>query len=454
MENDRQLCQEILHKLQKNFESGKTKPYEWRISQLQAVRRLFTENEKLIAEALAKDLGRCFFDSVALELLPSIMELDNVIANLKSWMKPTIGECPILFAPGISEVVSEPYGVCLVIGAFNYPIQLTAGPFVGAIMAGNCCVMKPSEMSSNSEQLLATLIPKYLDNDCFAVVCGGISTTTALLELPWNKIFFTGSTRVGKIVMKAAAEHLTPVSLELGGKSPTYIDESVGDIELAATRIMWGKCANAGQTCIAPDYVLCHEKVYSKFLDSAKKAVKTFYGEDPKQSPDYGRIISTAHCERLKGLIDDASGALALGGAVDVTNKFVAPTILTNVRMDSKIMREEIFGPLLPVIPVKGLEEVVRIVKSDGRDRPLCLYIFAKNRGTIDSLIAQVPSGGVVVNDTLVHFANSSVPFGGVGPSGLGNYHGTSHTSQYIHTPPAHNNCTRQLLSSFPLLPP
>ena len=267
-------------------------------------------------------------------------------------------------------------------------------------------------------------LPKYLDTEAFVVICGGIETTTALLKQPWDKIFFTGSTRVGKIVMHAAAENLIPVSLELGGKSPTIIDDSVTDIELATQRILWGKCANAGQTCIAPDYILCHTNVYDKFVACAKTTLVRFYGEDAQKSPDYARIISKAHCTRLQGYLDDKPGNIIHGGRFDIENRYMEPTLIGDVRMDSKMMKEELFGPILPIIRINSIDEALGILKRPGMEKPLTMYIFGKNRKVIDRIIAEVPSGGVLVNDTLFHFANSFIPFGGVGPSGLGGYHG------------------------------
>ena len=248
--------------------------------------------------------------------------------------------------------------------------------------------------------------------------------TSALLEQPWDKIFFTGSTRVGKIVMKAAAEHLTPVSLELGGKSPTVIDETVTDLDLVAQRVCWGKFVNAGQTCIAPDYVLCHSRVYDRFLVAMTRAVERFYGPDAKKSPDFSRIVTKAHCERLQGLLDDKPGRILHGGSVDVDSRYVEPTFITDVRPDSKIMKEEIFGPLLPILKVDSIDEALRYMKTPGMEKPLSLYIFSKNRNAIDRITTEIQSGGVLVNDTLYQFGNSFVPFGGVGPSGLGGYHG------------------------------
>ncbi|KAJ1433689.1 aldehyde dehydrogenase 3B1, partial [Ochromonadaceae sp. CCMP2298] len=311
------------------FATGKTKGYAWRYAQLAALKQLLVEKEADIKAALAEDLHRHPFEAVGLEIIGSLVEVEYMLANLKEWMKPDYTDVPLWLAPASSEIVCEPFGVCLILCPFNYPVTLTLGPLMGALAAGNCVLVKPSEMTSATEKLMMDLIPRYLDGECVKVVAGGVNITSALLQLRWDKIFFTGSPRVGKIVMKAAAEHLTPVSLELGGKSPTIIDESVGDLELAAQRVMWGKCANAGQTCIAPDYVFCHEKHYDKFLALCASKLQQFYGPDPQQAPDYGRIVSKEHVQRLQGMLKEVGQqAVVTGGTVDEADKYVAPTIL------------------------------------------------------------------------------------------------------------------------------
>jgi len=413
-----------VNRLRKTFATQKTKPVAWRKAQLNALRRLFTENEDALKAATGKDLGRGEFESYALELMPAVMEVDFCLSNMDEWMKPVYTPVPGMMAPATSSYIYEPYGLCLIISAFNYPIQLLGGPLIGAIMAGNCAVLKPSEMAAETEKLMLDLIPKYLDNDAFAVICGGISTTSALLAQKWDKIFFTGSTRVGKIVMKAAAENLTPVSLELGGKSPTFVDDSITDYDLVAQRICWGKYSNAGQTCVAPDYLLVHERAYDRLLSAMTRCLDRFYGPDPQKSPDFSRLISRAHCERLQGMLNDNPGRIYRGGKVVLDEKYIEPTLVVDVREDSKIMKEEIFGPLLPILRVKSMDEAIAFVQGDIKEKPLSLYIFSKNKKTINKIISTIPSGGVLVNDTLFHFANSYVPFGGVGQSGIGGYHG------------------------------
>jgi acyl-CoA reductase-like NAD-dependent aldehyde dehydrogenase len=290
---------ESIKGLRKAFATGNSKTYEWRIKQLQGVLKFMTENEKKIVHALSIDLGRHEFEVVGLEIVPVSMEIQHIIDNLRSWMRPTFTEVPSLMMPATSEITHEPFGVCLIMGAFNYPISLTLGPLIGAIAAGNCALIKPSEMSAQTEKLLAEVLPNYLDKDCFSFVCGGVSTTTELLKHQFDKIFFTGSPRVGKIVMRAAAEHLTPVSLELGGKSPTIVDETVTDMEVVAQRVLWGKCANAGQTCIAPDYLFVHASKYEAFLQAAKKKLTSFYGQDIQKAAEFARIVSTGELNTI-----------------------------------------------------------------------------------------------------------------------------------------------------------
>ena len=293
---------------------------------------------------------------------------------------------------------------------------------IGAIAAGNAAIIKPSEMSPASEKVLNELLPKYLDQRVYRVAIGDYKVNQALLSLRWDKIFFTGSTRVGKIVLQAAAENLTPVSLELGGKSPTIVDESVTDLELVAQRIVWGKNVNAGQTCIAPDYVYCHEKHFDAFLALLKRKSEEFYGKDAQKSPDFGRIVSAGHFQRLKAMLDDSKDKVHCGGRVDENDRFIEPTVLVSPSPTSKIMTEEIFGPLLPVFKFRRLEEVIEVINEG--EKPLTMYIFARDRAPVEKLIAAVSSGSVVVNDCLFQFANVYAPFGGVGFSGMGNYRG------------------------------
>jgi aldehyde dehydrogenase (NAD+) len=421
----------LLEEMRAVYATGKTKSYNYRMAQLKAMKRMMEVEEGAITEALAADLGRCQFEAVGLEVVGMTAEINLMLDNLKSWMEPEYTSIPGLMAPATNEIVYEPLGVCLIVGAFNYPIMLTLSPLLGAIVAGNVAVIKPSEMSSATERLIADMVPRYLDGEAYRVVCGGIQTNIGLLNERWDKIFFTGSIRVGKIVAAAAAKHLTPTCLELGGKSPVVIDEALPDMDVVTQRICWGKFANAGQTCIAPDYVLCHEKHYDAFCAAVVKKAAKFYGENPKESPDFGRIVSSDHVKRLKGLLDDAPGKVLVGGTCDVAERYVAPTIIADVRLDSKLMSDEIFGPILPIIKIKSMDEACKIIKT--MEKPLALYIFSQNRSVIDRVCKEITSGGVLVNDCLYHFGNPYTPFGGVGPSGMGGYHGRFSFDAFSH---------------------
>eukprot|EP00595_Chromulina_sp_UTEXLB2642_P000146 CAMPEP_0196761084 /NCGR_PEP_ID=MMETSP1095-20130614/199_1 /TAXON_ID=96789 ORGANISM="Chromulina nebulosa, Strain UTEXLB2642" /NCGR_SAMPLE_ID=MMETSP1095 /ASSEMBLY_ACC=CAM_ASM_000446 /LENGTH=494 /DNA_ID=CAMNT_0042110169 /DNA_START=48 /DNA_END=1532 /DNA_ORIENTATION=+ len=417
--------------VRKVFNSGKSKSYEFRIKNIKGLKKFLKEKENEILVALTSDLGRAKLENQALEIMASNAELDCYLKNLKSWMQPVYVSTPAVFAPSTSYYINEPYGVALIIGPFNYPVNLFIVPLAAAISAGNVAIIKPSELCPACEALFAKYLPQYIDNECYKIVCGAIKTTQILLSQKWDKIFFTGSTRVGKIVMKAAAENLTSVSLELGGKSPVIIDESITDIDLVTRRILWGKSINAGQTCIAPDYVLCHSKHYDNFIEAAKKTITKFYGEDPEKSPDFGRIVSTAHAERIGNLIKANTDKVVVGGVVDIPNRYISPTILKDVELDSVIMQEEIFGPVLPVIKVDDINSIIDIINRN--EKPLALYIFSKNQKMIDNAMNMIQSGDCMINDTLFHFTNTELPFGGVSSSGVGHYHGKFSFDAFSH---------------------
>ncbi len=417
-----------LKRLNDTFLSGKTRDLAWRKEQLKQLHKLVSENQTAIEEALRVDLGRGKMESVVHECIPALLEIEEALASVDKWAAPTKVGTPLGMMPGNSEIMHEPLGVSLIIGAYNYPLTLIFGPLAGAIVAGCCAVVKPSEASAACESLSARLIKQYCDPDAIMVVCGGIQETTHLLAQKWDKIFFTGSPRVGKIVAKAAAEHLTNVTLELGGKSPTLIDKSCTDLYLAAKRILWGKFSNAGQTCIAPDYALVHEERYDAFLDACKTIAAEFYGDEPSKSPDFSRIVNDFHAARLDKLLSTAvtkeKATIVLGGTSNVKERYIAPTVLTDLNIEkSVLMQEEIFGPILGVFKVPDLHHAPHIVRSTC-DKPLAMYIFAKDRSLIDHLTTNISSGTVLVNDTNIHFANSCMPFGGVGQSGLGVAHG------------------------------
>eukprot|EP01040_Poterioochromonas_malhamensis_P003384 gene3384-3608_t len=412
----------IRNRLNAKFYEGKTRPYEYRLKQLKSLQSFLKKEEKAIFAALAADLHKSTFEAFLMELGIIAGELDYIIANLKDWLKPEYTPVPAAMAPAYSEVHKDPYGVTLIVVPFNYPVQLALSPLFGAIAGGNCVVLKPNELATETEKLLSQVLPMYLDQETFAVVTGDAKVSADLLTVRWDKIFFTGSTRVGKLVMKAASEFLTPVSLELGGKSPTIVDKNLVDLDTVAKRIVWGKTMNSGQTCVAPDYIYIHEDVYDAVLKAMKEQAIQFYSEHPKDSPDLSRIISAGHFQRLKKLLDDSKQNVYYGGNTDEKTKYIDFTILTNVTHESKVMEDEIFGPLLPVFKYKDINEVIRIVNKN--EKPLVMYLFSSDLKWINRLINAIPSGDVVTNDTLLHAGSPFLPFGGVGASGMGGYHG------------------------------
>jgi len=401
------------------FLSGKTRPPEWREQQLAAVQAMVTERADELSRALWTDLRRNRVDAAAADLHIIAEEAAYARRRVRRWMKPQREGTPWLLWPGRTVTHFDPLGVGLIIGAWNYPIQLTLSPLIAALSAGNAAVLKPSEVSSACADALARLVPQYLDRDAVSVATGGVDETTALLDLQWDHIFFTGGPLIGKIVMAAAARHLTPVVLELGGKSPAIVHASA-DLEVAARRIAHGRWLNAGQTCTAPDYALVAREVAPDFLGHLKAAILDFYGADPQKSPDYGRIVNARHFDRVKALL--GSGTIFHGGQCDRDDLFVAPTVLTDVPPDAAVLRDEIFGPILPVLTVDGAEQAIRYVNA--RPHPLGLYVFARDRSVADRIFAETASGDAVFNDCAVHPIVRELPFGGVGNSGMGKYHG------------------------------
>lgn len=414
--------------LRKTFRSGRTRPLAWRVAQLRALRALITENEEALAKALRADLGKSSFEAWGTETNLVLGEVEHTLANLALWMKPEKVHTPLVQQPGNCKVHRVPLGVVLIISPWNYPVQLALAPLVGALSAGNCAIVKPSEIAEASSAILAELIPKYLDNDAVAVVEGGIPETTALLELPFDHIFFTGAEAVGRIVMTAAAKHLTPVTLELGGKSPCIVAADA-DIEVAARRIVWGKFTNAGQTCVAPDYLLVDRKVTDRLLRTIQATIAEFFGSDPKTSADYGRIVSDRHFDRLLRLMEGTE--VTLGGRHAASERYIEPTVLRGPAVDSPIMGEEIFGPLLPIIEIDSVDEATAFVAA--RPHPLALYVFTASKRTAKTVLDDTQSGGACVNDTIMHLAVPELPFGGVGTSGMGAYHGRRSFDTFTH---------------------
>ncbi|ENN71299.1 hypothetical protein HUJ04_007731 [Dendroctonus ponderosae] len=425
---EKHSASDVVSQARTAFNSGKTKPYEFRLGQLKNLRLFLVENGPVICKALHDDLRKPEQESYILEINFVIVEIDYAIKHLKEWMKPEVPEKPLLNFFDKIKVYSDPLGVVLVMGAWNYPVNLTLSPLVGAIAAGNCCVIKPSDQSTHTSQIMHDLLPKYLDKDCYPVYLGGIPETTDLLKERFDYIFYTGSTTVGKIIHKAAANHLTPCTLELGGKSPTFID-STADIEMATKRIIWGKFTNCGQTCVAPDYILCTQEVEEKFLKCAEKCIHEFYGNSIKQSENLGRMVNERSFIRVCNLLKNQK--LALGGNVDAGELYISPTILVDVKPNSDVMNEEIFGPVLPIVRVKDAEDAVKFINE--RDKPLALYIFTKSQKTKDLFIENTSSGGVCINDVLMHITVDSLPFGGVGSSGMGSYHGKKSFDTFVH---------------------
>jgi aldehyde dehydrogenase (NAD+) len=421
-----------VHKrLRAAFDSGRTRPIEWRKAQLRALRKLLGEGERELLEALRLDLGKSPTEGHLTEVGFARGEVDHALRHLDAWVRPVRVPTPLLQQPGHARIHHDPLGVVLVIGPWNYPTQLVLAPLAAALAAGNAVVLKPSEVAPHSSRAVARLVPRYLDPEAVAVVEGGVPETTALLEEQWDHILYTGNGTVGRIVMAAAAKHLTPVTLELGGKSPAIVDRSA-DLDVAARRLAMGKFTNAGQTCIAPDYVLVDRAVERPLAARLRDTVRDFYGPDPRVSGDYGRIVNARHFARIVALLDgDGAGEVIFGGERDEAARYIAPTALSGTDPSAAIMREEIFGPVLPILPVDDVGEAIQFV--NGRDKPLALYVFAEDETVADRVLAETTSGGACVNATVFHFAVPGLPFGGVGESGMGAYHGQAGFETFSH---------------------
>jgi acyl-CoA reductase-like NAD-dependent aldehyde dehydrogenase len=420
------------------FHSGRTRDVGFRIEMLKKLRRLIVDNEGAIMEALNKDLGKSDFEAYGTEVGFVLAELDHTLKYIKKWAKPKKVGTSMFHAIGSSHVYNDPYGVVLIVGPWNYPFQLVIAPLIGAIAAGNCSVVKPSEIAENTGRLVERLINEYFDSGYIRAVFGGIEQSKALLEEKFDYIFFTGGTAIGKIYYQAAARHLTPVTLELGGKSPCIVDKKI-HLEYSSKRIVWGKYTNAGQTCVAPDYLLVHSSMKARLLDRMKKHITDFFGDDPQKSPDYGRIISDRHFTRLKGYLDGAN--VLAGGQTDSDDRYIAPTIVDGVDFDHPVMKDEIFGPILPVIEYDDIKEVLEIV-NHRFSKPLALYVFTEDKAFENEILTRTSSGGGCVNDTLMHLGNPNLPFGGVGDSGIGAYHGESSFTTFSHQKSIHTKST------------
>lgn len=410
---------DMMQRLRHSYISGLTRPLSWRINQLKQLQLMLEEHESDLLKALESDLGKSKAEGWLTELGYLNSDIDYTCKHLRKWMRGKRVSQPLMAWPGKSFLHPEPLGVVLIIGAWNYPLQLLLSPLVAALAAGNCAVVKPSELAPRTANIIAKLLPDYLANEAVQVVTGGAEVAQELLAQRFDHIMYTGGGRVGRIVMEAAAKHLTPVTLELGGKSPAVVLDDA-DIKTAARRIAWGKWLNAGQTCIAPDYVLVADSRRDEFIAALKQAVEDFYGTDASDANDYGRIVNEQHWQRLVGYLEQ--GTVVHGGDHDRQQRFLAPTILTDVAVDSPVMEEEIFGPILPVLGVPNLASAVEFIRE--RDKPLALYGFSASKRALQQLTEQTHAGNQCNNDTLMFMLNPELPFGGVGPSGMGRYHG------------------------------
>jgi aldehyde dehydrogenase (NAD+) len=398
--------------------AGNTLPLEWRKKQLTSLKRMLADHYSDFETALYEDLHKSSFESFTTEIGFLTQEIDHTLHHLAKWMRSPSVHTPLFLQSATSQVQFEPMGLVLIMGAWNYPLQLTLGPLVSAIAAGNAAVVKPPRTAVQSFNTLAKIFPQYLDPSAFLVISDD-TPNDCILDLHWDKIFFTGSGRTGKIVMQSAARYLTPVTLELGGKSPTLVDETA-NLDVAAHRIVQGKFINAGQTCVAPDYLLVQEEIMEPLVAKLISAIHEFFGTDPSQSREFGRIINLKQFDSLAGYLED--GEIVTGGQMNRAERYIAPTILKNVDPQAPVMQAEIFGPILPVLPVKNMQEAIDFVNK--KDKPLALYLFSENRAVVQKVLALTTSGGICINDTINHLAIPDLPFGGVGPSGIGKYHG------------------------------
>jgi acyl-CoA reductase-like NAD-dependent aldehyde dehydrogenase len=401
------------------FTTGKTKSFTFRTQMLNRLREAISGFEGEILKALKEDLNRSKVDGYTTEIHHCLAEISFALKNLKKWMRPQRVGGSKLFPLSKGFVVSEPLGTCLIVSPWNYPFSLAILPLIAAIAAGNCTVIKPSEISKNTEAVIFEMVSKYFDEKYISVICGGPEISQELLKEKFDYIFFTGGETVGKIVMNAAAENITPITLELGGKSPCIVDENC-DLQKTARRITWGKFLNAGQTCVAPDYLLVKENVKDELIIGIQKYILEFYGENPQDSGDYGRIINENHFDRLNELLKE--GEVIFGGITSRKKLYISPTLIQEIPENAKIMNEEIFGPLLPILEFGRVSEAVDFINR--RPKPLALYIFSRNKEFQRRIISETSSGGICINDTIVHLTASNLPFGGVGNSGFGKYHG------------------------------
>lgn len=410
------------------FATGQSLDIDFRVAQLKKLRDLISRHEDEILAALNTDLGKSPFEGYATELGMALNPIDHAIKNTARWAKPKRVPTPLFHFIGSSHIHSDPYGVTLIISPWNYPFQLAVSPLSGAIAAGNTCIIKPSEVAPATSKILAKIINPNFDPGFLYVLEGGVEATTDLLKEKFDYIFFTGGTNVGRVVYEAAAKHLTPVTLELGGKSPCVVDKDI-NIAIAARRITWGKLINSGQTCVAPDYLYVHKDIKAPLIEAIKKEIKGFYGDSPMENAEYGKIINRRHFDRLRSYL--GSGKIVHGGNANENALKIEPTIVENPASDSPLLNEEIFGPILPVIEFGDVKEVIGYVNA--RPKPLALYLFSNDSDFQDSILKNTSSGGVSINDTVMHMTGENMPFGGVGDSGMGGYHGQHSFDTFSH---------------------
>jgi aldehyde dehydrogenase (NAD+) len=423
-----QAIPDLVAAVRTQFDSGRTRPLRWRVQQLNGLRDFLVERGPELERALRDDLSKNPSESQLTEIGVVLAEVSHAISSLRVWLRPRRVAVPLALAPASASTVLEPLGVVLIIAPWNYPVQLLLAPLVGALAAGNGVVLKPSELAPATSAVIARLLPRYLDERAVIVVEGAVDETTELLAQRFDHIFYTGNSRVGRIVAAAAAKNLTPVTLELGGKSPLYIDDSV-DVEAAARRIAWGKFLNAGQTCVAPDYVLATPDVAGRLVEALRGAITALYGKDASETPDYGRIVSDAQFDRLSALV--GVDKPAIGGRTDASERYIEPTVLVGVARDDEIMKQEIFGPILPIVTVTGLDDALSYIRNG--DKPLALYVFTDDKTARRRFVTETSSGAIGFGVAVAHLSVPGLPFGGVGESGSGSYHGRRSVETFSH---------------------
>ena len=417
----------ILNRQRVFYSTGQTKGVDFRIAQIKKLKNSVLAYEQRILDALHMDMGKPALEAYLSEIRFVIQEIDYALKHLSRWVQPRKVSTPFIHFPASSWIYPEPYGIALIIAPWNYPFQLLISPLIGAMASGNCVVLKPSEISANTSRVIADMIGETFAEEYVAVLRGDASVAQELLAQKFDYIFYTGNARIGKMVMEAAAKNLTPVTLELGGKSPCIVDRDIPMINVAR-RIAWGKFFNAGQTCVAPDYLFVHRDIQEEFIANLKRAIREFYGENPKKSPDFARIISHAHFQRLSRLLN---GKILYGGDTDPAERYIAPTLVGPSSWTDPVMEEEIFGPILPILVYRELGEAIEQIGE--RPKPLALYFFSSNRSLQEKVIRETSSGGICINDTLKHLTTEMLPFGGIGESGMGSYHGKTTFDTFSH---------------------